>query len=216
MRFVSDSLLLAPTDLATFVGCRHKTGLGLAVAHHMFARPRYEDPFAAILQRRGEEHEQRYVESLRARGLKVVTIAREDGLATAASLARQTADTLAAMRDGADVVVQARLADDHMAGYADVLMRVEQPSGLGGWSYEAHDTKLARETKGGAILQLCAYSDMLTHVQGRAPERFHVVTPDPVQPLHSYRVNDYLAYYRMVRAALVDALALGHDALLDA
>jgi predicted RecB family nuclease len=216
MRFVSDSLLLAPTDLATFVGCRHKTGLDLAVARHMLTRPRYEDPFAAILQRRGEEHEQRYVESLRARGLKLVVIAREDGPATAASLARQTADTLAAMRDGADVVVQARLADDHMAGYADVLMRVEQPSGLGGWSYEAHDTKLARETKGGAILQLCAYSDMLTHMQGRAPEHFHVVTPDPVQPLHSYRVNDYLAYYRMVRAALVDALALGHHALLGA
>jgi len=216
MRFVSDSLLLAPTDLATFVGCRHKTGLDLAVARHVLTRPRYEDPFAAILQRRGEEHEQRYVESLRAQKLGVVTVAREDGPATAASLARQTADTLAAMRDGADVIVQARLADDHMAGYADVLIRVEQPSGLGGWSYEAHDTKLARETKGGAILQLCAYSDMLTHMQGRAPERFHVVTPDPVQPIHTYRVNDYLAYYRMVRTALVDTLAQGHDALLDA
>ena len=30
-----------------------------------------------------------------------------------------------------------------------------RPSALGAWSYEAQDTKLARETKGGTILQLC-------------------------------------------------------------
>lgn len=216
MRLVSDSILLAPTDLATFVSCRHKTGLDLAVAHHLFARPRYEDPFAAILQRKGEAHEQRHVGSLHAKGLRVVAIAREEGRATPETLARQTADTLAAMRDGADVIVQARLADEHMAGYADVLMRVEQPSGLGGWSYEAQDTKLSRETKGGAILQLCAYSDMLARMQGRAPEHFHVVTPDPVQPMHTYRVSDYLAYYRMVRAALGKTIEQGCEALLDA
>jgi uncharacterized protein len=31
---------------------------------------------------------------------------------------------------------------------------VETPSALGVWSYEVIDTKLARETKGGTILQL--------------------------------------------------------------
>jgi uncharacterized protein len=30
------------------------------------------------------------------------------------------------------------------------------------WSYEALDTKLARETKAGALLQLCLYSELLT------------------------------------------------------
>jgi hypothetical protein len=42
-------------------------------------------------------------------------------------------------------------------GRADVLFGVNTPSKLGKWSYEVYDTKLARETKGGTILQLCLY-----------------------------------------------------------
>jgi predicted RecB family nuclease len=213
MRLVDDSLVLAPTDLSTFLSCRHRTGLDLAVARHVLRRPSYEDPYAAMLAARGEEHEQRYVESLRGQGLGVVSIPRGEGPVTAESLAQHTAETLAAMQAGAAVIVQARLAYADLAGYADILLRVEQPSALGAWSYEVQDTKLARETKGGTILQLCAYSDLLDRMQGRAPERFHVVTPDPVQPLHSYRVDDYRAYYRMVRSALHVAIAQGHEAL---
>jgi predicted RecB family nuclease len=216
MRLVDDQLLLAPTDLSTFVGCRHRTGLELAVAHRVLQRPVYEDPYAAILRRKGEEHERRYVELLRTRGLRVAVIVRDEGPATSASLDRQTADTLAAMHDGADVIVQARLADGALAGYADVLTRVDAPSRLGAWSYEAQDTKLARETKGGAVLQLCGYSELLAHMQGRLPTHFHVVTPDPHHPVHTFRAADYLAYYRMVRRSLQEALAEGHERLRSA
>ena len=51
-------------------------------------------------------------------------------------------------------------------GRADVLRRVEVPSDLGPWSYEVLDTKLARETKGGTVLQLCLYADLIEAVQG--------------------------------------------------
>ncbi len=213
MRLVDDSLLLAPTDLSTFLSCRHRTGLDLAAARHVLQKPSGQDPYAAMLAARGEEHEQRYVESLRAQGLNVVVVPRGEGRATAESLARHTAETQAAMQAGVEVIVQARLAHADLAGYADILLRVEQPSALGAWSYEVQDTKLARDTKGGTILQLCAYSDLLDRMQGWAPERFHVVTPDPVQPLHTYRVADYRAYYRMVRAALDAAIAQGYESL---
>ncbi|MEZ5289414.1 MAG: hypothetical protein R2712_32355, partial [Vicinamibacterales bacterium] len=215
MRLVSGRLLIAPTDLATFNSCRHKTGLDLAVAHGVLERPHYTDPYAAILQRKGEEHEARYVESLQARGLRVVRVAAGEETSFDARVARQSDDTLAAMQAGADVIVQARLSANGMAGYADILMRVERPSALGAWSYEAHDTKLARETRGGAVLQLCAYSEMLSELQGGLPEHFHVVTPDPEHPVHSFRTSDFLAYYRMVRAAVRDAIALGHEVLLE-
>jgi predicted RecB family nuclease len=213
MRLVADRLLLAPTDLSTFLGCRHKTALDLAVARRVLERPAYEDPYAALLRRRGEEHELQYVETLRREGLRVVALERPDAPSTAESLDRHTADTLAGMKSGADVIVQGRLAHDDLAGYADILRRVERPSDLGAWSYEAQDTKLARETKGGTILQLCAYSHLLEAMQGTRPEFFHVVTPDPVQPVRTYRVDEYLAYYRMVHAALADALTHGHDRL---
>ena len=39
------------------------------------------------------------------------------------------------------------------------------------------DTKLARETRGATVLQLCLYSELVEAVQGRMPERMHVVSP---------------------------------------
>jgi predicted RecB family nuclease len=82
-------------------------------------------------------------------------------------------------------------------GYADVLRKVEGDSALGGWHYEVHDTKLTTETKGGTILQLCVYTDLLGALQGRRPDRFVVVTPAESQV---YRFEDFAAYYRLAMA----------------
>ena len=71
------------------------------------------------------------------------------------------ARTLDLMRGGADVIVQAALGDGRWYGRPDVMRRVDRASGLGGWSYEIDDTKLARETRAGTILQLGLYSEML-------------------------------------------------------
>ena len=46
---------------------------------------------------------------------------------------------------------------------------------LGAWSYEPHDTKLARSAKPAAVLQLAWYADEVAAIQGRPPERVHVV-----------------------------------------
>src|SRR5258708_2077989 len=81
------------------------------------------------------------------------------------------------------------LGDDRWLGYADVLRKVNVPSAtLGAWSYEAHDTKLSRETRGGTILQLCVYSELLGEIQGHTPEFFHVITPSSRE---TYRVDDF-------------------------
>ena len=223
MKIAAGAFLISPSDLSTFLSCRHKTGLDLAVAHTQLARPRNSNPYAAILQKHGEEHERGYVESLRARGLEVVDAKPTQETPPVESMRL----TMAAMSAGVDVVVQARLAGDGIAGYADVLRRVETPSQLGAWSYEAQDTKLARETKGGTILQLSAYSAMLAGMQGLTPDLFHVVTPGhagtdvpagatPAYVIQSYRVEDYAAYYRMVLRALRVELAEGHEALINA
>ena len=85
--------------------------------------------------------------------------------------------TLEAMRAGSEVIVQGALAEGSWSGRPDILRRVEVPSGLVGWSYEVIDTKLARETRSGTILQLSLYSDLLGSVQGVSPERMYVVAP---------------------------------------
>ena len=96
-----------------------------------------------------------------------------------------------------------------------MLRRNGMPSALGAWSYEVVDTKLAKETRGGTILQLGLYSELLGDVQGRTPECFHVVTPDPVTPVHTYRVDDFAAYFRLIRNRL-EATSLQDHALLAA
>ena len=96
-----------------------------------------------------------------------------------------------------------------------MLRRNGLPSALGAWSYEVVDTKLAKETRGGTILQLGLYSELLGDVQGRTPECFHVVTPDPVTPVHTYRVDDFAAYFRLIRNRL-EATSLQDHALLAA
>jgi uncharacterized protein len=204
MQAMAGAVTLSPTDLSAFLGCRHRTGLDLAAALGLLERPRWTDPFAEILQQRGEAHERQFVDSLRGQGLAVADVRDADDRAAA---------TLQAMQSGVHVIVQARLDHGTWTGYADILRRVEMPSNLGRWSYEVWDTKLARDTRGGTILQLSAYSDLLSRLQGRQPERFYVVTPDPVTPVHEYRVDDYAAYYRLVRAQIEAAVLQGADAL---
>jgi predicted RecB family nuclease len=195
MRTNHGRLSASPTDLANFLACRHRTALDWLVAHRRLEKPHFSDPLADILRTRGQEHERRYVAALAARGLTVVDL----GPVERDSRAVRTID---AMRAGADVIVQAVLSDDHWLGYADVLIKVDAPSpAFGPWSYEVQDTKLSRETRGGTILQLALYSELVGQIQGRRPERFHVVTPIASEP---YRLDDFAAFYRQVKGRFLE------------
>ena len=221
MHVDSDRLRLSPSDLSSFLGCRHRTGLDLAVVAGALEKPVQDDVRVQALRDRGAAHEQAYVEALRAADLEVVLIA-SDGAA-----AGRAAATLDAMRQGVDVVVQAALRDEEWTGYADILRRVDLASALGAWSYEPYDTKLARETRGGSILQLATYVDLLEHIQGVRPERFYVVSPGPANGhtaspttdstfrVSAYRIADFAAYFRFVRRQFRDLLALDHQAVRD-
>lgn len=193
MRVHTGTITSSPTDLANFLSCRHKTELDLLAARGMLARPMWVDPLAEVLRDRGLEHERTYIDSLRADGLRIVDLTRSDDERVSNEVAAAT--TIAAMRSGADVIVQAPIFGDGWFGYADVLRRVEGDSAFGAWHYEVHDTKLTRETRGGTILQLCVYSHVVGEIQQRLPEFLRVVTPVANEP---YRVDDFAAFYRQL------------------
>ncbi|HEX5135341.1 MAG TPA: TM0106 family RecB-like putative nuclease [Planctomycetota bacterium] len=197
MRADGPHLLLSASDLANHLACAHLTELDRAVAEGRLKAPAWHDPALELLQERGLAHEKAYVEHLRATGLTVAD------LRDSPSVER----TLAAMRSGAGAIVQAELKDGRVGGRADVLLRLDEPSGLGGWSYEVVDTKLAQETRGGTVLQLCLYSDLVARVQERAPARMHVVKPGEGFPRETFRCADFGAYYRLVRRRLETVLA---------
>jgi len=201
MRKNEGSFELSATDLVGYLNCRHLSELDRAVAEGALAKPKVWDPLLQILWERGAVHEQNYVEHLTQAGLEVVKI---DGFY---ATDEAVSETLAAMKKGAQVIAQGALAYQGCGGRADILRRVEVRSAIGDWSYEPIDTKLARETKAGTVLQLCFYSDLLTQMQGVVPEHMHVVAPWSNFEPRGYRFADYAAYFRKVKRGLLAALA---------
>ena len=207
-------LRLSATDLSHFLSCRHLTALDLAVAHRTRERPyRPDDPLLELLFKRGIEHEKAYVETLRRQGRDVLDL---NGIPrNQADLA--IARTLEAIHAGADIIVQAALQNGCWFGYADMLVRRNhKDSALGDWSYEVIDTKLARETRAGTVLQLGLYSAMLAEIQGETPEQFHVVIPEPgraTQISIPFRVDDYSAYMRLMQRELLRSTTIDPDEL---
>jgi predicted RecB family nuclease len=201
MKKNENGLFLSATDLVGHLNCIHLTKLDLAVANGTLGAPTFYDPFRHLLQERGSRHEQAYIDHLRSGGLSVVEIS---GIGIDDE---QIARTREAMVGGAQVIVQGAFRKERWVGRADVLLRVEQFSGLGSWAYEIVDTKLSRETKAGTVLQLCLYADFVGGVQGRRPEYGYVVAPHTAFLRQPYRMDDYGAYFRRAQAGLVDAIA---------
>lgn len=200
MQKSGDEFRLSASDLVGHLNCRHLTQLDIQAAHGTLRRNYFQDPFLDTLIERGERHERGYLAHLIRQGHAV---ARIEGVGLTPALVRQT---LEVMRAGAPVIAQAALMSGNWGGRADVLLRVETPSIFGAWSYEAVDTKLARETRAGTVLQLSLYSDLLSQAQGRAPDSMHVVTPGADYEKESFATDAFAAYYRYVKRRLVQSL----------
>jgi predicted RecB family nuclease len=192
MQLRNGRLTFSPSDLTGYLACPHLTQLERRVALGRLAKPQAENPEAALVKRKGEEHERAYLGRLRAQGKTVVEISLEPDLDWERA-ARQTRE---AIHNGADVVYQGVLvAEDGWCGIADFLER--QPDG----TYEAVDTKLARHAKPAYILQLLFYTEELARIRGSEPARMHVELGSGERA--SYRPDEFAAYYRRLRRRFV-------------
>lgn len=185
MKLINNIFHLAATDLSNHLSCKHLTELNKKVAAKQLDAPHWNDPQLEILIERGRQHETAYVNFLKSTGKSVVD-ARGSGL-------------IEAMQAGVDVIVQAPLELNQWNGLADILIKVPGKSKFGDWLYEVQDTKLALNTRATTILQLCLYTDLLTEIQGAAPEKFHVIKPVENFEPESFRFDDFKAYYRLTK-----------------
>lgn len=160
-------VLYSASDLVNYLECEHLTSLDLIDLDTPLPRTADSDE-AKLIQAKGYSHEAEFFELLKARHARVIDIA-----ATKGSNAQKIAATIQAMQDGYDIVFQATLQDGCLIGHADFLRKVSVPSGLGPWSYEVLDTKLARSPKAKFIIQLAYYSAMVAKVQGIEPQLMH-------------------------------------------
>ncbi|MDQ2853499.1 MAG: TM0106 family RecB-like putative nuclease [Chloroflexota bacterium] len=216
MQDLDGALVYSATDLVGYLECEYLTTLERAVFATDLERPDRVDPELQVLQERGIEHERKYLAYLTEQGRTVVDGCYPRGtdpsLTPLERIQHDAGLTFERMRDGADVIYQAALFDGTWLGYADFLLRVDGPdaaSGLGSYHYEVADTKLARRVKGSALLQMCVYSDLVSRLQGRMPEHMHVALGGSGHRVESHRLDDYLAYFRSVKARFMAAVAAG-------
>jgi uncharacterized protein len=185
--------MFSATAIADFLACRHLTTLNRAWAEGEIEKPFFADPGLELLKELGLAHEHAYLHYLAEdRGLQISKISDDISWNEAA------AQTVAAIRGGAEVIYQATFLGEQWRGRADFLIRVDKPSDLGAWSYEVVETKLARSTKARATIQLSFYSDLLAAIQGVEPDYMHVVLGGGAQP-EKFSVQRYLAYFRKAR-----------------
>jgi len=198
VRLRSDGTLwLSPSDLSAHLACPHLTTLALEVARGEREQPHTRDALAELIAEKGDAHEQAYLAALRRARREVVEI---DLPKTSGAFDTAHAATVAAMRAGTEVIYQATFSRDGWRGRADFVVRIDEPSGLGGWSYEPYDTKLARSAKPAAVLQLAWYAREIAAIQGRMPERLHVVLG--TGETEAFRPDDVAAYLRRAQDRL--------------
>lgn len=195
MKKSKNEIFLSASDLSNHIHCKHLTQLNKKVIDGHLEKPFFANRILDLLRERGDEFENSFLQKLEEDGYRVVKIDQNE------SGAKEK--TTHAMRNGADYIYQARLSNKPWQGWADFLKKVEGKSNFGEWSYEVIDTKLSTQTRAGTILQITLYSELLTEIQGAMPEEMHVRTPDGEI---SYRVTDYLSYFRLTKKRLNDAL----------
>ena len=193
MRDLDGRIFLSATDLMRFMGCPHATTLDLAHMRGRGPEPGENTEDAALLQKQGDAHEAAHLAHLKEAGRTVIEIER-------GKLGENAEATRAALAAGPDVVFQGAFLSGNWGGWSDFLERVEAPSALGAFSYEVADTKLKRRANPKHVLQLVLYSDLLTEIQGAAPEFAHVELGDGTRA--TLRLADYSAYARMARQRL--------------
>ncbi len=199
MKQLNKTIQLSASDLVGHLNCNHLTALDVQVAVGSLTKPDHYDPLLEILRERGHRHEQAFIDHLKTCGYDITVIEGFDITDGAVDA------TMDAMRAGKAIITQAALRHERWSGRADILRRVETPSDFGDWSYEVIDTKLARETKGGTVLQLSLYADLLANMQGTPPENVYVVAPWSDYEPQKFRFADYAAYFRRVKKAAEEA-----------
>jgi predicted RecB family nuclease len=153
-----------------------------------------DDALMGMLAQKGYAHEDAMEATLTEQGLSLVKI-------DSGSKEEKREQTISAMNDGIDIIVQARLELDQFGGFADFLVKVSGQSQLGDYHYEVWDTKLANKIKPTFIIQLCCYAEMLEAIQGCRPEIITVALGNGEKV--RLRTSDFYYYYQSLKSAFL-------------
>lgn len=192
MQYKNNIFLFSPSDLITFMDSPFASAMDksriLNPALNQDIDP--EDALFKSLQNKGDKHEKLFIENMKLEGCDIVDINQ--------SSAPKTLEmTLAAMREGRNIIAGGYLSHGQFAGTSDILAKVPGKSLLGNYHYEVWDIKLSKQIKPYFAIQLCCYVDILQHLQGIKSEFFTIILGNSKKK--SLRVDHYFAYYQALK-----------------
>lgn len=132
---------------------------------------------------------------LRSEGRKVVLVDWEE------SEPLRRSATLAAMREGADFIVNGQLAVGPLAGSSNLLMKTSGYSELGDFLYVPCDTQ--GKTNLHSAFRLCFLADLLHSLQGVLPPRMLIIRGGA--DLLPLQTEDHIYHYRAVKQRFMEA-----------
>jgi predicted RecB family nuclease len=133
-----------------------------------------------------QESQEHIVATLRAEGRNVALVDRDMDESD-----RRTA-TMAAMRAGADFIVNGQLAVGTLSGGVNLLMRTSGYSQLGDFLYVPCETQASTDLQ--SAFRLSFFADLLQSLQGQLPPQMLIIRDGvDVVPLQT---EDYIYYYR--------------------
>lgn len=196
-------VLVSASDLVNHAACEYLTGAALRAVKAREPRPEITSPDLLARITRGFEHEAAYLDQLEREGKSIYRI--ETDRTNNDGLLHNAMQTQLALQAGYDVVYQPTFLHWHNGimwqGHGDFAVRNEQ--GV----YEMYDTKLARKVKGGVLIQLGLYSEMLASMTGVTPEEFHVVLGDG--KIEHFRTAEVLPFVREFRSKFEQDIRAG-------
>src|SRR3954447_2745925 len=206
-RLIDDTVVLAASDITSYLACDHLFGQRRAVAARERSWPRpVEDAHAELVARRGEDYETEQLRRLSAQLDGHVDLTAPPAY-TLEALEAAAATTREAMRAGVPLIYQAQFFDGRWQGRVDFLRRIATPSDLGAHAYEIIDTKLARGVKPQVVHQLSLYNRLLAGVQGFEPELAFVLLGDGTE--EAVELKRYAALHRRVTGPVEELAGAG-------
>ena len=193
-----------PMDFITFLSCRYAMVLNTKKIKGELS-PTSNSDAKKLFAQKGLEHEKNYLEVLREEGRNVAEISKN------LNFKERIIQTNNAIKKGVQVIYQGVLYDELWRGNADFLIKCNTTSRLGNYSYEVLDTKLSRKIEVKYILQLCVYSDLLSHIQGDVAKKIHLYLGNNQQ--YSFNITDYIYYYNYTKEKFLKFTKSDHHSL---
>ena len=195
MRVKKDQIFISPSDLNNFVSCKYHAFNDL---NEHVKKLRKKDPSEdmKLWRRYGDEHEAKHLKLLKEKYSNNITIdptkSDED----------RFNDTIDAIKKGFDLIYKAYFIEDQFRGEADFLIKTNVKSDLGDYSYEVYDTKVTKNLKPKHVLQITAYSYLISKITGVLPKQMYLI--DGKSEYHTYKVHEFLDYFNFTKNKFED------------